>query len=142
MKIKSILLIVILGTAACNVKQQNESDNNISTETDIMDGVEAGEDTSSTYRNKLIQAFEARQDHTQTQIDELKNQVAAMNAELSVGYKESTVELEEKQRDLEIRIETFKKASNKALKELKIGIDSAVANLERAIKKAQSEYKE
>lgn len=138
---KLLFIILISFFAACNVDENKKTNKE---ETTPIIKNELPSDTLSTIANdtsavvSLISYYETKQDHTRVEIEKIEKK---LTPESTTEQREDVASLKEKEKKVTQKIEDFKHASAEALEELKLGIDSAYADLDRAVKRAKQKFK-
>ena len=135
-----VFIIVMLLLFSCKSYKNEKVDTDISWEHDeamLPKNEVVVKDSFEINRNKLITQLETQRDKTLVAINKIEYD---LRDKASEEARESIQSLNEKQKIITNKIESLKTASKDAIEKMKIGIDSAIVDLEIAIKKIRSKF--
>jgi hypothetical protein len=128
------LLIFVTGCEWWQDKTPNTTTPKIEKE-DMVDEDEINDqDSLELVKENWITFFETKKDHTLVEINKIE---IDFGSNCSIEEKECLETLNTKQEELNRRIEEFKKAPKQSYDEMKNGIDSAIADLERFVEQVR-----
>jgi chromosome segregation ATPase len=133
---------LVIASGSCKSKTaQNSGD---ITQEDVKEEFEEAVDTSVAYftqeRKELMDAYESKVEAAEQQIQELKTQIDSTEVDVSQDFREKVQLLESQAAYVRNNINELEESAANAWKELSVGVDTALVNLDRAIQDAKEEF--
>jgi hypothetical protein len=137
-----IVSMIIAGGSCKNKSGQNTGD--VSQE-DVEEEFEEAVDTAAAFltqeREALMETYQSKIESAENQIQEIKDQFESKKATVRQDYQVKVQMLESQVAYIKKNIGELKGSTEAAWKEISVGVDTALVDLNKAIQDAKEEFK-
>jgi myosin heavy subunit len=138
-----IASMVITGGSCKSKTAQNSGD--ISRE-DVQEEVEEAVDTTVAFlteeRKEMMDTYQSKVETAEQQIQEMKEQLESTEAAVKQDYQQKIQMLESQTAFIKNNIQELRESSAEAWKQLSAGVDTALVDLEKALRDARKEFQD
>jgi predicted Fe-S protein YdhL (DUF1289 family) len=134
---KQILFIglILIFQNACNNVDKDEA-----VKSKVIEEIRDFNKYTAKEKEAIMDEFRVRKDRTSNRIIDLNKQLIEIQQEKKQDFEKTITNLETIQNEIEHRLSVLDASSNDAYEDVKMGVDSALTNINIAIDKARKDF--
>jgi DNA topoisomerase VI subunit B len=137
-----ILLFLVAGLASCMNQDDNKKEE--ITAKDVVEEYDEAMQESRAYLNQeqkeMLSEMEERYTSLEKKVDQFAEKAAQMGDDANEEIRERQEQLQKQQQQLRAELDTLSNSSEEGWEEIKIGVDKAFDDLDKAVDNAMEEF--